>query len=45
MAKTPENGISRRMADLYFEVTTPDGKTQVFSSTDSDEDESDEEGE
>jgi hypothetical protein len=34
-----ENSIGRRMADFYFELTGPDGETQVFSSADADEDE------
>lgn len=38
MTKTPKNSINRRMADFYFEVTTPDGKKQVFSSADAKED-------
>lgn len=33
-----ENTIGRRMADFYFELEGPDGKVQVFSSADADED-------
>jgi hypothetical protein len=39
---TEENGIGSRMADFYFEITSPDGETQVFGSTEGNDDENEE---
>jgi hypothetical protein len=40
-----KNSIGRRMSDFYFELTDPDGKTQVFSSAEADEDDAEEQEE
>ena len=41
MAKT--NGIGRRMADFYFEITDEDGETQTVGSDEASADEEEEE--